>query len=129
MTADLAALLGLGQSLLWQGFLVFLRVGPVMTLLPAFGEQSVPVRVKLALALAFTLIVLPAAPMGPWAAPEQAQDFGALLHLILSETANGLVLGIGLRLFVLALQTAGSMAAQATIRPATKTPQLAYWPA
>ncbi len=51
-----------GQNALWQGFIVFVRVGAMVALLPAFGEQSVPTRVKLGLALAFTAIVAPAAP-------------------------------------------------------------------
>ena len=108
MTDTLAELLTLTQSMLWQGFVTLLRIGPVMSLLPAFGEQSVPMRIKLVLALCFTLIVAPAAPA------VATDPSGGLLRLLLSETAVGLVIGIGIRLFVLALQTAGSIAAQAT---------------
>lgn len=108
MTADLAQILGLSQALLWQGIVVFLRVGGLMALVPAFGERSVPVRVRLVLALAFTAITAPAAPPAP------VPDDAGLALLFLGETATGLVLGIGLRLFVLGLQTAGSIAAQAT---------------
>ena len=43
-----------------------------------------------------------------------ARGFGPMIALIGTEIATGLALGIGLRLFVLALQTAGSIAAQAT---------------
>lgn len=105
MTADLAALLGMGQASLAGGFAVFLRVGAVMAVLPAFGERAVPARVRLALALAFTFVVAPAAP--PFAAEPSIPAYGA-------EVAVGLVVGMGIRLFVLALQTAGAMAAQAT---------------
>ena len=105
----LAELLGLAQGMLWLHALVFLRVGPVMALLPGFGEQSVPVRVKLALALAFTVIVTPAA--APWLDPLPE---ARIEWLILTETVAGLVTGIGLRLLLLALQTAGAIAAQAT---------------
>ncbi|WP_322867075.1 flagellar biosynthetic protein FliR [Aquicoccus sp. G2-2] len=108
MTADLAQLLGLSQALLWQGFVVFLRVGGMMALLPAFGERSVPVRVRLVLTLAFTAVTAPAAPPAP------APDDAGLIALLFCETGTGLVLGIGLRLFILGLQTAGSIAAQAT---------------
>jgi len=96
------------DGLLWQGFVVFLRVGPVMALAPAFGEQSVPMRVRLALSLCFTAIVAPAAP-----AVNMLETPG-LAWLLLAETAVGLTIGIGIRLFILALQIAGSMAAQAT---------------
>lgn len=106
MTGELAALLGLSQQLLWQGFVVFLRIGAVMTLLPAFGEQSVPMRIKLVLGFAFTAIVAPATPTAP--------DETNMAWLILTETGIGLMIGIGIRMFIFALQTAGSMAAQAT---------------
>lgn len=111
MTGDLAALLGFGREGLVAVFAVFLRVGAVMAVLPAFGEQTVPRRIRLALALAFTFIVAPATvpllpPLGE--APGQAALF------LGAEVAVGLAIGLGLRLFVLALQTAGAMAAQAT---------------
>lgn len=43
-----------------------------------------------------------------------ALTLGRLAWLMVTETATGLLLGIGLRMFVLALQTAGSIAAQST---------------
>ncbi|MDZ4276689.1 MAG: flagellar biosynthetic protein FliR [Erythrobacter sp.] len=87
--------------------MVFMRVGSAMSLLPAFGEQAVPRRVRLVLALAFTAVVTPALQI----APDPAE---ACVLLLLIEVVVGLMLGIGLRLFILALQTAGAMAAQAT---------------
>jgi len=92
------------------GFAVFLRVGAAMALLPAFGEQTVPVRIRLALALAFTAIVLP--PVADKVAPIATEE--ALLGLpLLTETLIGLALGAALRVFVFALQTAGAIIAQA----------------
>ncbi len=105
-----AALLSLGHEIVWAHFVVFLRASPVMSLFPGFGENSVPVRVKLGLAMALTLIVTPAIRPYIGAPP----DFAALIPLILIEAGIGLFIGIGLRLFLLALQTAGSIAAQAT---------------
>lgn len=87
-------------------FLVFLRVGPAMAVLPAFGEQSVPARVRLVLALAFTAVVAPA--VAPHLAGEH--DAGDLLRHLASETVAGL--GLMLRLMVMALQTAGMIATQ-----------------
>ncbi len=111
MTLTLAQIMPWAQVALWSGFVVFLRVGAMLSLVPAFGEQSVPVRIRLALALAFTLIVLPAAtPLLP-AVPTRAPDTAGL---IVVEVLNGLLFGLMLRFFILALQIAGSIAAQST---------------
>lgn len=107
MLAQLNGLTGIASEMLWIGMVVFMRVGAAMSLIPAFGEQSVPQRVRLVLALAFTAVVAPAIQQVP--GPDQA----GILPL-LAETVIGLMLGMGLRLFILALQTAGAMAAQAT---------------
>ena len=82
-----------------------------MALLPAFGDSSVPQRVRLGLALGFTAIVMPAvaAQIEPLAEHQKGIPI-----LLATETLAGLALGIALRLFVLALQMAGSIAAQAT---------------
>ncbi|MFA3919247.1 flagellar biosynthetic protein FliR [Ruegeria hyattellae] len=88
--------------------MVFLRVGAAVSLFPAFGERSLPARIKLTIALVFTLIVAPATP-GPG-----VLSFPQILSIGGAEILTGLVFGIALRLLVLALQTAGSIAAQAT---------------
>ena len=109
MIEALAELSQLSQAVLWQVFVVFVRIGAMVSLLPAFGEQSVPVRVKLGLAVAFTLIVWPAVPAMPAIAiPTQVAG------LILAEALTGLFMGLMLRLFVIALQIAGAIAAQST---------------
>lgn len=98
-----------GQDVIWHIFVIFLRIGAMMALIPAFGEQSVPARVKLGLALAFTAIVTPAI------APSSIPDGNlGVLAVGLAETLTGLYLGMMLRLFVIALQVAGSVAAQST---------------
>jgi flagellar biosynthetic protein FliR len=106
--AALTQLTGLGTDMLWTGFYVFLRVGAMMALLPAFGEIAVPQRIKLVLALSFTAIVAPAV------AADVAPYRGLLALPMATEVAAGLILGIGLRLLVWALQIAGAIAAQAT---------------
>jgi len=105
----LPELLELLNETLWHGFVVFLRVAAIASLLPAFGEQTVPTRIKLVVALAFTAVVAPALPIRF----TQETD-PALIFLILTEIVSGLLLGIGIRLFILALQTAGTIAAQST---------------
>ncbi|MGZ9812546.1 flagellar biosynthetic protein FliR [Pseudoroseicyclus sp. H15] len=106
---ELTALLGLGQAWAHVAFFVFLRIGAALWLLPAFGEQSVPMRVKTALALAFTAVTLPAvaAQYGPPPA-----TFAATGAVALAEVGAGLLFGLALRFFIFALQVAGSIAAQ-----------------
>lgn len=111
MMPALAEAIGLAQATLWTGFAVFLRIGAITALLPAFGEQSVPARVKLGVAFAFTLIVAPA--VGPGATVLPPTPLAALATGG-AEVLTGLFFGLLLRLFVIALQTAGTIAAQAT---------------
>jgi flagellar biosynthetic protein FliR len=108
MTLDLATLadlVGLGQAVSWSVLLVFLRIGAALALLPAFGEHSVPQRLRLVIALAFTAVVAPAV--------SATMPAPALLPAA-AEVVAGLALGAVFRLFILALQIAGSMIAQAT---------------
>lgn len=96
-----------GQPLAWQVLLVFLRIGAAMATLPAFGEQAIPQRVKLVLALAFTLVVAPTVTNVPQIGENAFGVMGA-------EVIIGLMFGLALRLMVMALQTAGTIAANAT---------------
>lgn len=95
----------------WAIAAVFFRVGPFIVLLPGFGEASLSMRIKLAAALAFTAIVYPmVAPQVVVTGIEPV----ALAGLILAESAVGLLLGLGMRLLLMGLQTAGTIAAQST---------------
>jgi len=107
----LSELIALARDGLAVGFIVFLRVGAAMALLPAFGEQVVPMRIRAVAALAFTIIVAPAVASD--AATLAAAPSG-WIRALATETLAGLTLGIALRVFVLILQIAGTMAAQAT---------------
>lgn len=91
--------------------MVFLRVGAAMALLPAFGERTIPQRIRLVLAGAFTVVVVPMAP--PDLVPAEP-GIGAYLWYGAIEVAAGLAIGISLRLFAMALQVAGAIAAQTT---------------
>lgn len=104
MTDLLALAVEQAQGALRPAVMTFLRVGAAMAVLPAFGEASIPARIRLALALAFTAIVAPAA-----AAQHAA---GPVLLPALAEVLAGLLIGLSLRLLVLALQTAAAIAAQ-----------------
>lgn len=106
---EAATLLALSEQMLWHGFAVFLRVGAFVGLMPGFGDTTVPTRIKLALALVFTLPVAAAIP--PFL---PGAELSRLAVLIATETIAGALLGLSLRMFVFALQTAGAIAAQAT---------------
>ena len=111
MTEALSKVMALSQAALLTGWFVFLRIGAAMALLPVFGDQSVPVRVRLALALGFTLIVAPA--VADRIAPLAAS--GEVIGLpLVTETLAGLAIGLAVRLFIMALQMAGTIAAQST---------------
>lgn len=106
----LVAAIELGQDWLWHALLIFLRVGPAMSLAPGFGEQSLPVRIKLVAALAITVILSPIVPLFS----DRIWESDALIRFLATETITGLLIGISLRMFVFALQIAGSIAAQST---------------
>lgn len=109
LLSQLETIARLGQDGLLAGMAVFFRVGAMVALAPVLGEQVVPVRLRLAVALALTLILAPAlAGRLP-----DIHDGLAVLSVLLSETAIGLALGLMLRLFVFALQIAASQIAQA----------------
>ncbi|SLN62737.1 flagellar biosynthetic protein FliR [Roseisalinus antarcticus] len=109
MMSELASVLPIAEAGLWGIWWVFLRVGAIMAMLPAFGEQSVPLRIRLGLGVAFTLVIFPAAvtlSTGMTSAP----SFVATI----SELLVGLMFGLFLRFFVMVLQIAGTIAAQST---------------
>ncbi len=99
------------QAVLWTGFAVFIRVGAIMAVLPAFGDQPVPTRVRLVLAVMFSLIVGPSVAPTPLNVPDTALIAIAFLT---PEVFVGLFFGIFLRFFILVLQISGSIAAQSS---------------
>lgn len=91
--------------------LVLMRVGATSALLPGFGEQAIPMRVRLLVTLAFTAIVWPMVTDTFSTAQFIQSD---LPRLMIIEAIIGLMIGISIRLLVMALQLAGSIAAQTT---------------
>lgn len=122
MFAGLAQILDMTEAGLAGFILVFTRIGAVMFLLPGFGEQVIPARVRLGATFAFSAIVWPmlAADL---ITPDPGQPFYLLMAM---EAGIGLLLGLSIRMMVFALQFAGSVAGQATslaqIFGATATP-------
>ena len=81
MFEGLAELMDLTEAGLAGLVLVFARVGAVMGLLPGFGEQMIPVRVRLALAVAFTMVVWPML-VPELVAADPARPFLAMLIVV-----------------------------------------------
>jgi flagellar biosynthetic protein FliR len=89
--------------------LAFARIGAMVMLLPGLGEQNIPVRVKLSIALLLTLIIL---PLHRQAYQVDLQSMAALIVLMVHELVIGIVLGATARVTLAALQVAGSVIAQ-----------------
>jgi flagellar biosynthetic protein FliR len=84
--------------------LVFARIGTMIMLLPGFGEMSVPVRVRLALALLLTAVFL---PLHREAYAIDLRATGPVLMMLGQEMLIGAVLGMTARLTISALNVAG----------------------
>ncbi|HRV62098.1 MAG TPA: flagellar biosynthetic protein FliR [Albidovulum sp.] len=91
-----------------SGLLVFARVGAAMVTMPGYAQGFVPVRVRLAVAFAFSGAIFPAVA-DKLPAPEDALDGAAMFAV---ELLCGSALGMFLRLMMLALEIAGMMIAQ-----------------
>jgi flagellar biosynthesis protein FliR len=89
--------------------LVFARIGAMVMLMPSLGESDIPVRIKLAIALLLTLIIL---PLHRQAYHVDMQSLTSLLVLMLHEIFIGILLGATARVTLSALQVAGSVIAQ-----------------
>src|SRR5919205_1978533 len=105
MRVDISLLPALAATFM----LVFARVGAMVMLLPGFGESNIPVRIKLAIALLLTLIIL---PLHRTAYQVDLTSMAALGVLLVHEIAIGIVLGATARVTLAALSVAGSVIAQ-----------------
>ncbi|WP_316014079.1 flagellar biosynthetic protein FliR [Roseobacter sp. HKCCA0434] len=85
--------------------LLFCRVAAAVLLMPGFGSTLLPARVRLVVAIGFTLAV--------WPLVETGRHVDLLPGLFV-EIAVGVVLGLSVRFLVFALQFAGSIASQST---------------
>lgn len=85
--------------------LIFARVGSILMLIPALGEQTIPARMRLSFALVFSAVLYPlVVPTLPALTGDVMQVVVYLLH----EIAIGLILGAITRLVTLAAAVAGA---------------------
>ncbi len=101
----LAALL---PAEIYAVFLVFVRMGAAIMLMPGIGDPYVSVRARLLMALAIAFLVTPI--LAP-ALPPLPEATLPLVLLILGEIVIGLFLGSVARLMMAALTTAGMVIA------------------
>ncbi|WP_138472264.1 flagellar biosynthetic protein FliR [Poseidonocella sp. HB161398] len=92
---------------LW--FLVLLRVGGVVALLPMLGSRVVPTTLRLAFALALTLVLAPLA--GEFSTSRNA-PLGDYVDACAAELLTGLLIGFLCRCLFWSIQLAGTMASQ-----------------
>ena len=88
--------------------LMFSRIGAILMLMPALGEDMIPMRMRLSFALAFTLVLYPLLSPSLPAMPEEVM---AIVGLIFHELAIGIMLGSIARIAVMATQVAGAIVA------------------
>lgn len=108
MTPDDAQLLAALPAWAFAFVLVLSRVGAAIMLLPGFGESEPPPMMRAGLALALTVLLLPAVlPLVPGA----PNDLWTMAGMIIAELLCGALLGWLARLVALALPVAGAFIA------------------
>lgn len=88
--------------------LLFARVGTILMLMPALGEQIIPARMRLSFALVFSLVLFPL--VSP-SLPRLPADVMEVIVLLGHELVIGLILGGITRLVVMSAQVAGAVIA------------------
>lgn len=105
------------QADLFALMLIFCRFGSAMMLLPGVGQQTVPVRVRLMLAVAVTLAAAPAVSQRLPPMPESALVFAGI---VLGEVLIGSFIGALANVLASTLQIAGMIIAfQSNLASAT----------
>jgi flagellar biosynthetic protein FliR len=89
--------------------LVFARVGTMLMLLPGLGELSVPIRIRLTVAVLLAAVLL---PLHQAAYQINLTSFGPVMAMLGEEMFIGAVLGMSVRLIMSSLQVAGFVIAQ-----------------
>jgi flagellar biosynthesis protein FliR len=89
--------------------LAFARIGSMLMLLPGLGEITVPVRLRLTVALILTAVIL---PLHRDAYQVNLGSPGPVVVMLVQEMLIGVLLGATARLTMSALQLAGSIVAQ-----------------
>lgn len=97
-----------GPDVAYYFFLIFARLGTILMLLPALGEQTIPARLRLTFALGFAVILYPL--ILPQLGPVPV-TVGGLAVALGHELAIGFIIGGLVRLILTAAQVAGAVIA------------------
>ncbi len=89
--------------------LTFARVGAMIMLMPGIGETAIPARVRLAIVMVLTAVLMPAHQS---AYTVTLNALGPVLLMLVQELMIGALLGLTARLAVSCLQVAGFVVAQ-----------------
>lgn len=86
---------------------VLARMSAIVFLAPGFGEQTIPVRIRLTIVFALVAVAAPGLRVDV-----MVSDSAKMASLIGAEAMNGFIIGMSLRAVIFILQTAGAVIAQ-----------------
>src|SRR5215469_15706749 len=92
-------------DLLYSGMMAFIRAGGLVSLLPVFSGQSVPVQIRVAIAVVLAYLC---AAQVHLASPVPTEAVG-LIAVALRELFIGLLMGFTIRLIFYAVEFAGQV--------------------
>ncbi len=104
MTISETELLTLLESWFWP----FIRIGALLMASPVVGTRAVPVRIRLVMAMAITMVVVPALPPLPLIDPLSAEGMLTTLQQVLI----GVALGLTVRLMFVVFELSGQIIGQ-----------------
>lgn len=93
----------------YVGLMVFVRVGFILTFFPLFGEDFVPLRIRIVLSVLIAFVLTPVVPVRADQFPSTA---GALILMIGSEALLGFSFGLVGRALFAVIQFAGQIAGE-----------------
>lgn len=88
--------------------ILFARIGAMLMLMPALGEDTIPARIRLAFAVLFTSILY---PLLTDVIPAMPDDIPGMVGILFHELAVGLIIGGIIRVTTMATQIAGAVVA------------------
>lgn len=97
-SAEIASLIG---TYLWPLF----RIGALVGAAPLFGTKTVPVRIRIGLALVLTAVIAPVLPAAPTLDPFSAEA----IRVIIAQVLIGLAMGFALQLVFSAFVVGGQI--------------------
>lgn len=103
-TVTTLEIMQLVQAWLWP----FFRIAGLVMTAPLIGTRTVPVRIRLIIALAITMVVFPVIPAVPDVEPISGEGF----LISIQQVMTGIAMGLCLRVVFVALELAGQAIGQ-----------------